>query len=118
VNFIPCPDVSDTPVNITDSVTLSNGQQATITFSPAQGATTFHVPVLAASKRPNTTYEVRFDGASIYGPSQVPPTDVDDLAVTWAPARGFSQSLELIIQNVSAATTYDYTAQIIGWEES
>jgi len=53
----------------------------------------------------------------VFGPAPIPPTDIDDLQVTFTPALGFSQSMEVIVRNLSATTgERDYSIQPVGYE--
>lgn len=113
---IPFPEEEAVPVNEASLVTLSTDERAEITFTPEQGTTTVHVPMVAASKNPNTTYEVQFDQATGFDESGIPPTDIDDMGATWTPAMEFHQELKIIIRytGMSDAT---FAVQVIGWEE-
>lgn len=114
--MVPQPDPDAVPFNNPAEVELDQNQRGTITFTPTQSSTTFYLPTLAISKFANTTYEVHADGEAIYGPAPVPPTDVDDLAVTFIPAQTFDRELKVIITN-SGTPTRTYSAQPLGWEE-
>lgn len=95
--------------------TIPGSSEGTFTFSPTQAGATFYLPVLAATKRDNTTYEVRLDGNNVFGPAAIPPTDLDDLATTFMPPQTFGQELLVIITNTSGSGR-TYTVQPIGWE--
>jgi len=113
---IPTPDEEAIPFNEPENVTLSGGQKGTITFSPVQGSAAFHLPILAVSKFGSTTYEVWTDSEQRYGQASIPPTDVDDLGVTFLPALGFERELKVIIRN-TGGTQHTYYIQPVGWEE-
>ncbi|GGL57944.1 hypothetical protein [Halocalculus aciditolerans] len=115
MHVTPAPSTDDVPFNEPVTVTLDAGQQGTISFEPKQRSTQFVLPICAVTKQPNTTYEVRTDGENVYGPAGVPPTDIDDLAVTFVPARRFERSLKVVISNVSNST-HTYHVQPVGYE--
>jgi hypothetical protein len=114
--IVPQPAAGDSPVNEPITRDVAAGTRLTARFVPEQRNTTFVLPIVAVSKRPNTTYEVRMDGNTVYGPAPVPPTDPDDLGVVWMPARQFSQSLEVVIRNLGSSER-PYVIQPVGWEE-
>lgn len=115
MQVIPEPDPEDLPFNDSLAETLQAGERLTATFEPEQADSEFVLPVLAVSKHPLSTYEVRLDGESHYGPGPVPPTDVDDLEVTWVPAPNFEQSLEVVVRNVDDVP-HTYVVQAMGYE--
>lgn len=112
----PLPPEDSVPLNAADGATLDPGERVTFTFTSTQAGATMMVPVIAASKFPQARYEVQLDGSTVYGPAPVPPTDVDDLAATFHPARQAQQQIEIVVSNLSSSTTRVCTAQAIGWE--
>jgi hypothetical protein len=113
--LVPQPGEGDVPFNEPVSVELDTGEQAEISFRPVQQVTELILPILAASKYQQSTYEIRVDGETVYGPAEIPPTDVDDLTVTFLPAHRFSRELTVFITNLSP-TIRTYHVQPIGWE--
>lgn len=109
------PSPNDVPFNEPQTVQLASNQQATVSFVPQQRNTTFVLPQVAVSKVANTTYAVRIDDETVYGPAGVPPTDIDDSGQTFYPARRFSKKLEILITNVGSSTQ-TYHVQPVGWE--
>jgi len=117
VEVVPQPTEHDKPVNEPISKTLDGGQRAIFTFEPQQQTTPgFVVPILAMSKHPESAYLVWFDDQLVYGPAPVPPTDIDDLQVTFMPAYEFGEELEVWCENLSSATTREYVVQPVGYE--
>jgi hypothetical protein len=117
VDVVPSPEPDARPFNEPASVTLDPGQKATVRFTPEQRVTEFTLPILAISKARNTLYQARIDDTIRFGPAPAPPTDIDDMGVTFLPALSFSQSLEVEITRVSAAAgTQTYFIQPVGWE--
>lgn len=116
---IPKPSEFATPVNEPVQVELGAGQRATFSYTPSQLSTPgFVVPTLAASKLPDSAYTVKFDGRTVFGPSPAPPTDVNDLGVTFMPAFEFNDELEVIVENLQDSGTRTYTVQPIGYERA
>ncbi|MFB6087855.1 MAG: hypothetical protein ABEJ85_04980 [Haloarculaceae archaeon] len=96
---------------------LDSQEEARLTFHPVRSPAEFLLGTVAISKRPESEYEVRMDDETVYGPAPIPPTDIDDLAVTWSPAREFNQSLEVIVRNLDDTTgSRRYSLQPIGYE--
>lgn len=117
MNCIPEPAADAIPVNDPATTDVGPGQRATFTFTAATRTNNgFYLPVLAASKRSQTSYEVKLDGVNIYGPAAVPPTDIDDTAICFLPAFEFSQKIEVVIINMGDSTR-EYTVQPIGFKE-
>lgn len=116
-DLIPPPTEQDKPFCEPTSVQLASGEEATLTFVPVQNVAEFRIGTVAISKRPESEYVVRMDGETVYGPAPIPPTDIDDLSVTFTPARGFSQELEITVRNLDDATgTRRYSVQPLGYE--
>ena len=115
--LIPQPAETDRPFCEPTSVTLGSNEEATLTFHPVQNTAEFRIGTVAISKRPDSEYVVRMDGEVVYGPAPIPPTDIDDLSVTFTPARGFEQSLSITVRNLQD-TTGDrlYSIQPVGYE--
>jgi len=118
VNVVPQPKADDIPFNDPISRQLNGGQKLIITFDPTQRVTEFVLPVLAISKHPQSSYEVWLDGQQVYGPAPIPPTDIDDLTVTFLPAQRFEASMKVIVRNLSDNTPRSYSVQPVGWEVS
>lgn len=97
------------------SVELASGERATISWEPDRSGTTFFMHVLAVSKAADTTYEVRCDGRTVFGPAAIPPTDIDDLKAVWDPPQTFDTDLTLIIKNLGTGSR-TYHAQPVGFE--
>jgi hypothetical protein len=103
------------PVNRPERVSVPAGSRATVKFEPEQSGSTFRVPVLAVTKRADTTYQVNADGTTTYPQAPIPPTDIDDTAQVFYPPFGFTDSCSVIIRNVGT-NERTYTVQLIGWE--
>ncbi len=112
---IPEPSRDDTPFLSPYTVDVPAGSKATVEFVPEESNSVFYLASVAVSKEAETTYELRDDGTTMFGPAAVPPTDIDDSAVTWVPCQRFRSSLEVIIKNVSSATR-TYTVLPMGYE--
>jgi len=114
---IPAPSENDKPINEPLTTQLGPGERATFSFEPRQQTTPgFVVPIVAASKAPESSYTIWFDDRKVFGPSSVPPTDIDDLGVTFMPAFEFEDELRVQVENISESTTRDYTVQPVGFE--
>jgi len=75
MEVIPNPEPGDVPLNEPVSVDLQGGEQATVTFTASTRTNGgFILPILAASKYSQSTYEVALDDENIYGPTTIPPT--------------------------------------------
>ncbi|MDH5019031.1 hypothetical protein [Halobacterium rubrum] len=115
--LIPEPDPGDRPFAETASVSLAGGEEIRLEYQPTSNDAEFRVGTVAISKRADTEYVVRMDGETVFGPAPIPPTDIDDLQVTFIPALGFSQSMEVVVRNLSATTgDRDYAIQPVGYE--
>jgi hypothetical protein len=115
--LVPCPDPDDAPFNETVSAEVKSGQKLTAEFTPDQSETRMYLPIMAVSKYPDMSYTVKADGERIYGPSRIPPTDVDDLSVTFIPAKSFTSSLTVEVTNLSSSSTDRWiVVQPVGWE--
>jgi hypothetical protein len=114
--LVPCPDADDAPFNETVAATLSPGQKLTAEFTPEQSETRMYLPILAISKYSNMSYRASADGEPIYGPSKIPPTDVDDLSVTFVPAKSFTRSLTVEVSNLDPNADRFVVIQPVGWE--
>jgi len=116
VSVYPPPEPGNSgPVHIAEKVTLPGGTRGTITFTPKESGTVFHIPAIAVSKRGATTYEIVADDTVRYPQAPVPPTDVDDFGPVFFPSLSFRDKLEVIIRNTDSAQR-TYTAQVSGWE--
>lgn len=96
----PLPSDDAAPIADPTTVVLGPAEQATISFSPDQSGTTFYLPVVAASKEPDTEYRIKIDDTTVWGPSEIPPTDIDDLQPVWMPAQVFQSRLVVEITNL------------------
>lgn len=113
----PAAEEGDVPFNEPATVVLGPNEQGTVTFESSQRGSTFYLPLLAVSKRPSSTYEVRMDnGRTVFGPAAIPPTDVDDLAQTFHPCLQFTDKMQVIVSNLSGSTTRTYHVQPVGFE--
>ncbi|MFD1588716.1 hypothetical protein ACFR9U_17190 [Halorientalis brevis] len=99
-----------------ETVALDPGQKATITVTPKQSSTTLRIVTPAMSKFKDSSYRVELDGNTVYGPAALPPTDVDDMAGMWRPAKRANNDVKLIIKNLSS-NPRTYHTQLVGWEE-
>ncbi|SEW10124.1 hypothetical protein [Halobacterium jilantaiense] len=116
-DLIPAPSPDDRPFAETASVDLASGEEITLTYEPVSNDAMFRVGTVAISKRADTEYVLRMDDEVVFGPAPVPPTDVDDLQVTFTPALGFSHSMEVVVRNLSATTgDREYAIQPVGYE--
>ncbi|WP_353634600.1 hypothetical protein ABSL23_02275 [Halobacterium sp. NMX12-1] len=116
-DLVPEPKVSDRPFCEPTSVLLGSNTEATLRFEPVQNNAEFRIGTVAMSKRPESEYVVRMDDETVYGPAPIPPTDIDDLQVTFIPARAFEQSLELTVRNLQNTTGQRrYSIQPLGYE--
>lgn len=116
-DLVPPPAATDKPFCEPTQVTLDVGEQATLTFEPVSQDAMFRVGTVAMSKLAQSEYEVELDGETVYGPAPIPPTDIDDLAMTFYPALGFSQRLRVIVRNLKDTTGgRTYSVQPVGYE--
>jgi|AntDeeMetagen681_2_1112603.scaffolds.fasta_scaffold22937_2 hypothetical protein len=115
--LIPAPAETDRPFCEPTSVSLDSNEEATLTFRPVTNDAEFRIGTVAISKRPDSEYVVRMDEEVVFGPAPIPPTDIDDLAVTFTPARGFEQSLSITVRNLQDTTGERlYSIQPVGYE--
>jgi len=119
MDSIPAPAEDDRPLNQPETVTLDPGEKATVTYEAKQRTGGgFVLPILALSKHPESVYKATVDDSElIYPESAVPPTDIDDKAITFAPAYSFSRTLTCEVTNLSDARRR-YTVQPIGFERT
>lgn len=110
------PGEDAVPVNEPVSVTLNAGEEAVVEFSPIGQVVEHAVVVLAISKAKDTTYEISMDGTTVFGPSGIPPTDIDDTVQTFIPPRSFGSNCTVTVSNTGAATK-TYHVQLIGYEQ-
>ena len=112
----PKPSAGDIPFNAPVKKRLGPGEKLTATFSPEQRTTTFHAPIVAISKHPEMQYIIKADDSKRYD-APIPPTDIDDLQVCFAPALSFRRELRVEVLNLSDGTTRPVAVQPVGWEE-
>lgn len=118
---VPEPSEDAIPLNEPLTASIGGGQRARFKWQLTQNVGTILLPVLAATKHDQTSYKVWVDGGNpIYGPKQVPPTELDDKSICFWPAREFAQELKVEIANLRDPSTSprEYTVQPIGWEEA
>ncbi len=113
----PRPNEEDVAFNDPFTVELEDGEEAEVTFQPEQSGSTFYLGTVAISKIRGTVYELQDDGNTSYGPANIPPTDIDDLTVAWAPCKQFEDSLKVFIRNFSGSIQ-TYHIQPIGFERA
>jgi len=118
VNLLPFPDETASSITETNSVSLSPGQRAVITFTPDRSSTRFRLGVVAITKEPETSYMIQMDGNVQFGPADIPPTDIDDLSLAWIPALLLEDEMRVIIEDLrSSGNARTYYVQPIGYEE-
>lgn len=115
MNIVPLPNEEDVAFNDPFTVEIDDGQEAEITFTPEQSGSTFYLATVAISKVDGTVYEIEDDATPMYGPANIPPTDIDDLVVTWMPCKQFEDSLTVYISNLTGGIE-TYHVQPIGFE--
>ena len=111
----PQPNPGAVGFNEPATVDLEPGERATVKFDPKKRVSELVLPIVAISKFAGCVYEVRADGSERYGPSQIPPTDIDDLGVCFLPALRFNDSLTCEITNLGTSSRTVHV-QPIGWE--
>ena len=111
----PEPTPGDVSINEPATVELAVGERGTLTFTTKNRVSELVLPIVGISKYDGCVYEIRADGKSRYGPAQIPPTDIDDMGVTFLPALRFEDKLTVEVTNLGE---FDRTihAQPIGWE--
>lgn len=114
-DVIPQPSPEDVPFNEPVKMSVPAGSEGRATFTPKQRNTRFILPIVAVSKETDTTYQVEIDGTTVYGPAAAPPTDVDDLAVTFTPAYEFRSEMIVSVANLGTAER-NYIVQPVGYE--
>ena len=102
------------PVNEADGANVPAGARADFTFRP--DASGMEVDAVAASKFSGLTYEVRVDDDRRFGPSPIPPTDIDDMTTTHNPRMEVDQQLVIMVRNPSERDRY-VAAQVRGVEQ-
>lgn len=110
------PENGAGPVHISETVAVPASSRAVVSFTPRESGTVFRIPVVAASKRSQSTYEVVADDTARYPQASIPPTDVDDFGPVFFPALSFRDELEVIIRNTDSASQ-TYNVQVSGWED-
>lgn len=114
----PLPSTDAVAVSDPTTVELGEAEQATITYTPEQSGTTFYVPVVAISKEQETEYRIKADDTVIWGPAEIPPTDIDDLQPMWTPAQEFQTRLSVEITNLRTdGGVRRYHVMPVGWEQ-
>jgi len=114
---IPQPNAEDVAFNDPYTVEIDHEKEAEIKFTPEQSGSTFYVAAVAISKVRDTVYEIQDDGSEMFGPANIPPTDIDDLTVTWVPCKQFETSMTVYIRNFTGSPQ-EYHVQPIGFERS
>lgn len=117
MNVVPRPNEEDVAFNDPYTVELEDGEEAEVTFSPEQSGSTFYLATVAISKIRGTIFELEDDQTPMYGPANIPPTDIDDLTITWAPCKQFEDSLTVYIRNFTGSAQ-TYHIQPIGFERA
>lgn len=117
MNVIPAPEPADVAFNEPYTLTLDDGQEGVVTFTPEQSGSTFYVAAVAMSKVSGTVYELSDDGTTMYGPANIPPTDIDNFSVCWLPCKQFETTLKATITNLSG-NRQTYHIQPVGFERS
>ena len=117
MNVVPRPNPEDVAFNDPYTVELEDGEEAEVTFTPEQSGSTFYLATVAISKVRGTIYELEDDQTQMYGPANIPPTDIDDLTVTWTPCKQFKDSLTVYIRNLTG-NIQRYHVQPIGFERA
>lgn len=112
---IPFPEPADRPIVEGRQQELAVGEKWTVEFTPESSGTTIYLASVGISKVPGSTYEVRLDGETVYGPDPIPPTDVDDMGIVFVPTYQFETSMTVVVRN-TAGSTSTYNLQPIGWE--
>lgn len=114
----PLPSEDAKPVADPETVRLGPNERATVTFSPELSGTRFVVPTVAVSKRADSSYRVKMDEDTVWGPATFPPTDIDDVETVWFPARQFTESLTVKVANLrDSGGERRYQIVPIGFEE-
>ena len=113
--LFPEPSPDAVGFNEPATVDLDAGEKGTVEYEPKQRVSELVLPIIAISKFAGCVYEVRSDGKSRYGPSEIPPTDIDDLQVCFLPALRFTDNLTVEISNLGE-TARTIHVQPIGWE--
>ncbi|QLG27717.1 hypothetical protein HUG10_09200 [Halorarum halophilum] len=116
-SIVPAPDPEAVPFNEPYTFDLEDGQRGTVTYTPEQSGAEFILAAVAISKHAGSTYELKDDDTTMFGPCAIPPTDIGDMVVCWTPARRFTESLQVIIRNVSGGPQ-TYHVQPVGYERA
>jgi len=111
----PEPTPGDVAINEPATVELAVGERGTIEFETKNRVSELVLPTVAISKYVGCIYEIRADGRSRYGPARIPPTDIDDLGVTFLPALRFEDKLTVEVTNAGEFDRVIH-AQPVGWE--
>lgn len=117
MTVVPEPSADDTPVHEAAAVGLEPGEKVTVTLSPSTSGSLHRIPIVAISKRSEATYEIEVDGTRRFGPVGLPPTDVDDLGVTFYPALRLRREMKITVRDVrETGNERRYLMHVIGWE--
>ena len=116
--YTPLPGDGAVPIHATAQVTLSPGEKAVVEVTPENDGV-HHIPIVAASKEPDATYTVEVDNTQRFGPnSPIPPTDVDDLTVTFLRALEMESELKVTIRDVRATgSSRSFAVHVVGYEQ-
>lgn len=106
----------DDPFNVGDAVTLDPGQRAEVTLTVEDRLSDYFLPVLAMSRHKTSSYEIRADGVTIYGPAPIPPADPQDNGEPFSPPETFEDEVTLVVENLDSSKTRTYYLQAKGWE--
>lgn len=113
--FTPQPSEFAARINETATATLATGEQVTFTFEAENRSQDLFLPIVAISKFPDFSYEIRRDGSDVFGPSRIPPTDIDDLQPSFFPALDLSEKMKVVVSNLSDRDRVIHV-QVVGWE--
>lgn len=116
--YTPLPGDGAVPIHATGRLELQPGEKGTVEVRPDNQQSTHYVPTVAISKHPDATYGIKVDETWRFGPhAAAPPTDVDDLEVTFYRALEMENSVEVVVRDVrTTGATREYEMHVIGYE--
>lgn len=115
--LVPQPAPDDVGVHEVAAAYLAPGEKVTVTLKPETSGNLHRIFSVPMSRHANATYEVVIDGTTRFGPAPSPPTEVDDLGVTFVPTLRLQRSMELIIRDTrTTGNERPYLMHVLGWE--
>lgn len=112
------PSKQATTITTPQTAELEPQEVAVFTFEPKRSGSSIYTTVVAVSKRSDTAYTIEMDDQPVWGPSAIPPTDIDDTSPVFIPAREAEYKIEVRVEDLrTKGSKREYHALPVGWEE-